>query len=386
MKKVFSGTGLTFERTEDGNSPQPQLTRARQSSATPPKSAGLQLSPYKGSEWNEFVHYMNILAVHFAQHPDYYTEARRVELGKQYISSELRGKLQSQIIDPESLTWLSFCTLLRQQLPQTGHEVERMQNARQKTAQCVTHFALWLSSLFTLGYNDRDVREILLKGALPEIISGLQRPPTPPRDYNTLVQELQEIENAIPWRARVLPSHKTMTVSNGDGQEVPVYFATEWKEYKQFRACLERYAERCRRPHDEAFMIAVGRKHLARAFLTRWDDHANRLQEVNWFAFCVFLVEQIPSQSPGRNYWKRSQRQNQPVDLFALELLRWAPGDLDVAHDRRKHLSDRVLKELHLEANRSLGIFDEFHMFVAHLRAYQDSLSVQQRPKRRRLA
>ncbi|KAJ6047168.1 uncharacterized protein N7446_012002 [Penicillium canescens] len=382
MRKFFSESGFGIERTRNASPSQPQTdpqpaslrtqlqaTPPYRIPATPPNSAGLQVGIYQGTGWTEYIHYINTLDAHFAQHPGYYTEARKVELGAQYISRKLMGELPGQTNHPESMTWLSFCTLLAQELPRNariGQTIGYIRGARQKRAQPVTHFALWLIQWapFTPKYSARDFGEFLLEGALPEIRCQVEKFYTVPRDYNTLVSYLQGIENAIPARARVISSRKKDIVLNGDSQVVPVYFARDWEEYKQFISRLQSCFEQRRSSDEEALMIDVGRKRLSRLLREGWDKRAADLKEINWFAFCVFLVEQIPSKGSKKRYWGITQRENQPVDIFALELLRWAPDDLGAAHDRRKHLSERVLEELRSEAIQSLKVFDEFHLHL----------------------
>ncbi|OQD73320.1 hypothetical protein PENANT_c211G01875 [Penicillium antarcticum] len=367
-----------------------QATPAHRIPATPPNSAGLQVGIYQGTGWTEYIHYINTLDAHFAQHPGYYTEVRKVKLGAQYISRKLKGELPGQTNHPESMTWLSFCTLLAQQFPRNariGQTMGCIRGARQKRAQSVTHFALWLIQWapITPTYSARDFGEFLLEGALPEIRCQVEKFYTVPRDYNTLVSYLQGIENALPARTRIISSRKKDIVLNGDSQVVPVYFARDWEEYKQFISRLQCCFEQRKSSNEEALMIDVGRKRLSRLLREGWDKRAADLKEINWFAFCVFLVEQIPSKGSKKRYWGITQRENQPVDIFALELLRWAPDDLGAAHDRRKHLSERVLEELRSEAIQSLKVFDEFHLFVAHLRQIQGSLLAHRPPKRRRV-
>ena len=98
---------------------------------------------------------------------------------------------------------------------------------------------------------------------------------------------------------------------------------------------------------DETRKIEIGRSNLPRVLCDKWDKYAASLGSPTWFVFCVFLVDQIPSD--GVEDFKHSdiyQWDNQSVCTFALELLRRTQGNSNAAHNRLRHLWDRVDPEI----------------------------------------
>lgn len=174
--------------------------------------------------------------------------------------------------------------------------------------------------------------------------------------------------------------------------ELPLYSARSWWEFKTFMSELQDRFDQCGNYCKEARKIEFGRKNLSRVLLEKLDEPAARLNTAPWFAFCVFLVDQIPSEGAGNfKYSNTYQRINQSVCILALELLRWAPDNFGAAHNRLRHLWDRVLTEIRSRAHKSWEDFDDFYVFAAYLQQSQDSFSIRkpgvdpsQQPPRKR--
>ncbi|CEJ62728.1 hypothetical protein PMG11_11219 [Penicillium brasilianum] len=154
-------------------------------------------------------------------------------------------------------------------------------------------------------------------------------------------------------------------------RELSFYSARSWWQYKTFMSQLQDHFDKHGYHCKESRKIEISRANLSRALLEKWVEYASRLKSVTWFAFCVFLVYQIPSGGAGNfKYSNTYRRSNQSVYAFALELLRWAPDNFGAKHN---HIWDRILSELRSRAHKTWKDFDEFHVFVAYLQQVQDS-------------
>jgi hypothetical protein len=257
----------------------------------------------------------------------------------------------------------------------------------------------------------------LLRGVLPDIRARAQKSNVQFSDYNSFVMYLQEVENSTPSRAKFLSKRNNSTASTNEllvslnmneaerkpkeisssesptqlrsqpecqlSREIPspgdlrLYSARSWRECKTFISKLQDYFDQYGSHFNEARKIEIGRDNLSRVLLGKWDEHAAHLKTATWFAFCVFLVDQIPSEGAGNfKYTNTYQRFNQSVCTFALELLRWAPPNFGATHNRLRHLWDRVLPEIRSRANTNWEDFDDFLAFVAYLQQVQDFLYI----------
>ncbi|KAJ5974863.1 hypothetical protein N7481_008570 [Penicillium waksmanii] len=390
--------------------------------ATPPIPPALEFGSYRGRRWAECVHYINTMEAHFARYPNYYTEARKVELGAKYISSVLMDKWHNHIIASGNTSWMLYCTFLAQQLSRYANHrqaLEGIASASQKIAQPVTHFALWLIQWapVTPDISSNEFMAYLLRGVLPDIRAHAQKSYVQFSDYNSFAMYLQEVENSTPSRAKFLAKRNNSTASTDEilvslnmneaerkpkeilssepptqlrsqfecrlSPEMPapgdlrLYSARSWRECKTFMSKLQDYFDQYGSHFNEARKIKIGRDNLSRVLLGKWDEHAAHLRTATWFAFCVFLVDQIPSEGAGNfKYTNTYQRVNQSVCTFALELLRWAPPNFGATHNRLRHLWDRVLPEIRSRANKNWEDFDDFLAFLAYLQQVQDSFSI----------
>ena len=427
-----------------------QYTTACRIPATPPNPPDLEFGTYRGRRWAECVYFINNLEAHFARFSKYYTEARKVELGAKYISPTLMNAWHDHIMIPGNMSWMSYCTFLAQQLSRYANHrqaIEGITSAFQKSAQPVTHLALWLIQWAPVApeVSSKELMAYLLRGVLPDIRFRAQKSYTEFSDYSSFAMYLQEVENSTPSRANFIAKRKNITVLNDElfvsratdeserkpkcilpsepptrptrrfedlsptesgsqskrrlspevpaPQGLPLYSARSWRECKGFMSKLQVYFDKFGDHCKEARKIEIGRENLSHVLLEKWDEHAARLRTATWFAFCVFLVDQIPSE--GAENFKYSnfyQRNSQSVCTFALELLRRAPDNFGAAHNRLRHLWDRVLPEIRSRARNTWKDFDNFHVFVAYLQQVQDSFSIRklgldssQLPARKRL-
>lgn len=419
-----------------------QPTHARRILATPSSLPDLDLhfGSYKGKAWTECVRYINTLEAHFARYPSYYTEARKVELGAKYIGRKLMTEWHHHIMTSGNTSWFSYCTFLVQQLSRWASHSQatyEIANASQRIGQPVTHFALWLIQWAPQApeVSSNEFMVYLLRGILPDIRARAQKSYTQFSDYTSFTAYLQEVENSIPARAKLITRQKNSTISNIElfvpmdidesdlkleegspsqlpthpaqrfevlpptdphnqskrrqspevltPRDLPLYSARSWRQCKTFMMQLQDYFDKhgnCK----ESRKIEIGRRNLSGPLLSKWDGHAACLKQVTWFAFCVFLVDQIPSEAPGNfNYSNIRQWPSQSVHTFALELLRWAPDNMGAAHNRLRHLWDRVLPGIRSRARKSWADFDEFHVFVAYLQQVEDSFSIRQQAANR---
>ncbi|KAJ5157924.1 uncharacterized protein N7482_009024 [Penicillium canariense] len=334
---------------------------------------------------------------------------------------------------PGDLSWISYCTFLAQQLSRYGNHKqthEGITRAFQKVAQPVTHFALWLIQWAPVApeVSSREFVASLLRGVLPDIRARAQKSYTQFSDYTSFAMYLQEVEISTPSRAKFLAKRNTIAVptderfvpmntnetrrqlkailpSEPPGQpawrvealspperysqfegrpspevpvprDLPLYSARSWSECKTFMSKLQDYFDKYPDHCNEARKLEIGRDNLSRTLLEKWDEHAARLRTATWLAFCVFLVDRLPSEGAGNfKYSNTYQGVNQSVCTFALEILRWAPANFGVTHSRLRHLWDRVLPEIRSSAHKNWDDFDEFHVFVAYLQHVQDSFS-----------
>jgi hypothetical protein len=370
-----------------------------------------------------------------------------VELGAKYIGHNLMNQWHDHIMRPGNTSWNSYCTFLAQQLSRWASREQAsfgITTAEQKTAQPVTHFAFWLIQWAPVlpEVSTKEFMVYLLRGVLPEIRDRTQKSYTQFSDYTLFTAYLQAVENSIPARAKVLGRRKNSTVSNDEHflptgnyernrkdippsqpptqpahqtralppteprsqleyrpspeappPDLPFYSARSWWQCKTFMSKLQDHFHKCGDHCKDSRKIEIARANLSRALLEIWDEYAARLKTVTWFAFCVFLVDQIPSEGAGNfKYSNTYQRPNQSVYTFALELLRRAPDNFGAKHNRLRHLWDRILPELRSRAHKTWKDFDEFHVFVAYLQQVQDPFSIRQQradhsylPPRKRL-
>ncbi|OKP12438.1 hypothetical protein PENSUB_1923 [Penicillium subrubescens] len=359
---------------------------------------------------------------------NYYTETRKVQLGGKYIGRSLKNRWDDFIKTPGNTTWNSYCTFLAQQLSRRATPQQArygITTARQKLAQPVTHFSLWLIQWAPVlpQVSTQSFMDYLLQGILPSIRDRIEMSSTQFSDYTSFTAYLQEVENIIPARAKIVRRRKQSAFSNDehlvctgtDGlksspkddimtqstrrtralppkelngqfkrrlssdeppQGLSVYSSRGWWEFKMFMSQLQHHLDK----HGERFSkpqkIKIAMTNLSAALLEKWNEHAARLKTVTWFAFCVFLVNQLPVERSGRTrYYTMYQWCDQSVSTFALELLRWAPDNLSPNQDHMQHLWNRVHLEIRSEARRTWRDFADFHVFVAYLQQVQDSFS-----------
>lgn len=404
---------------------------ASQNPTTPPNPLGLKLGSYLGRNWKECILHINTLESHFTKYPSHYTEARKVQLGARYIGHSLMHRWHEHTRRGNA-SWNSYCTFLAQQLSRRASREEAisgMKTAKQKFAQPVTHFALWLIQWAPVlpEVSAEQFMKYLLTGALDDIRVRASRSYAHFSDYFSYTAYLQEIENSIPARAKIcgrlkhctiptdghfvsvntneyhadtrdiLPGEYTQRATTLRPTEVrsqvarqlqpevplprglPVYSTRSWWLCKAFISQLQRHFDKYGDHCKEYRKVEIARDNLLPLLRDKWDVHATRLSTVTWFAFCVFLVDQIPSEGAG-NFRHPSiyQRHDQSVYTFALELLR---RNLDISapkDNRRRHLWDRVLPEIRYRARKTWEDFDDFHVFVAYLQQVQDSFSMPQ--------
>ncbi|KAJ6003748.1 hypothetical protein N7522_006440 [Penicillium canescens] len=225
-KQPFDANSHNPDNTADINPSQPQRithpalpsasiqpSPASRIPATPPYPRGLVFGSYQGRKWSECVHYINTLEAHFAEYPDYYTEARAVELGAEYISPALKTTSHDQLMKSGDMSWMSFCTFLAQQLSRDSNlrqAHDGIANASQKYAQPVTHFALWLIQWAPVDpeVSSKKFMETLLRGVLPGIRSGARKTCEQFSDYMSYAMYLQEVENSTPSRMGFIANWK----------------------------------------------------------------------------------------------------------------------------------------------------------------------------------
>ncbi|CEJ62729.1 hypothetical protein PMG11_11220 [Penicillium brasilianum] len=120
------------------------------------------------------------------------------------------------IMRPGNTTWNSYCTFLAQQPSRRASRQQAnfgITTAEQKIAQPVTHFAFWLIQWAPVlpEVSTNDFMVYLLRGVLPDIRSRAQKTYTQFSDYTLFTAYLQEVENSIPSRAKVLGRRKNST-------------------------------------------------------------------------------------------------------------------------------------------------------------------------------
>ena len=192
-------------------------------SAPTPRATTLPNPPdivgtYQGRRWADCVYYIYNLEVHFARYPNYYTEARKVELGAKYISPTLMDAWHHHKEASGTTTWMSYCTFLAQQLARGAtpeQAINGIKTATQKNAQPVTHFALWLIQWAPVVPHvcSKDFMAALLRGAHADIRASVQESNLRFSNYTSLVTYLQEVEDSIPSR-QFLSKRKNLDIEN----------------------------------------------------------------------------------------------------------------------------------------------------------------------------
>ncbi|OKP09903.1 hypothetical protein PENSUB_4709, partial [Penicillium subrubescens] len=158
-------------------------------------------------------------------------------------------------------------------------------------------------------------------GPLPEIRDRTQKSYTQFSDYALFTAYLQEVENSIPTRAKVLGRRKNCSVSNDehflptdnyehnqkdsppsqpptqpaqqtralppaeprskleyrpspDAPDLPFYSARSWRQCKTFMSKLQDHFHKCGDQCKDFRKIEIARANLSRALLERWDEYA----------------------------------------------------------------------------------------------------------------
>lgn len=209
-----SAGGLCIKGTSTARPTQvAQNLQSPSNNAAPPRP---DIPIYRGSSWEHLLKYLRKIEEHIANYPKYFTDARKVELAVPYLQYAAQDRWHEHIKKHGS-SWSSYRRFLAYELSR-NYDVAiahaQISEAKQKQAQPVSHFALWLIQWepHLPGLTNGEFMTYLHNGVLPAIRNRADKKPSGFLDFDSYVAYLQEVEKSIP--SRLNPTRK-IPLENG---------------------------------------------------------------------------------------------------------------------------------------------------------------------------
>lgn len=185
--------------TEPSNTP----TGPRRMSPVPPDPC---LAPCRAKNFTEVRKFLTLMESHFAEHPAYYNDDRKLNTAKRSLVPGIQAKWVAHAKQLRRVTWFDMCAFLA---GVGGHSCPRdtavklYHESTQRKYQTVTEFAIWLEQYTPcVSFKDHDHFRHLTDSILPSIRKRVGKKWMDYDDVPSLVAFLQEVENSTPGREK----------------------------------------------------------------------------------------------------------------------------------------------------------------------------------------
>ncbi|KAJ5307570.1 hypothetical protein N7476_008226 [Penicillium atrosanguineum] len=187
-------------RAEPSHTP----TGPRRMSPVPPEPC---LAPCRAKNFTEVRKFLTFMESHFAEHPAYYNDDRKLNAAKRSLVPLLQAKWVAHASKLRRVTWFDMCVFLAG----VGGEgcprdtaVKLYHESTQRKYQTVTEFAIWLEQYTPcVSFRDHDHFRHLVDTILPSVRNRVGKKWMDYDDISSLVAFLQEVENSTPGREKI---------------------------------------------------------------------------------------------------------------------------------------------------------------------------------------
>ncbi|KAJ5684507.1 uncharacterized protein N7477_000852 [Penicillium maclennaniae] len=186
--------------TEPSNTP----TGPRRMSPVAPDPC---LAPCRAKNFPEVRKFLTLMESHFAEHPAYYNDDRKVNTAKRSLVPALQAKWVAHAKQLRRVTWFDMCAFLAgvggQSCPKET-AIKLFHESTQRKYQTVTEFAIWLEQYTPcVSLSDYDRLCHLVDSILPSIRKRVGEKWMDYDDIPSFVAFLQEVEFSTPGREKV---------------------------------------------------------------------------------------------------------------------------------------------------------------------------------------
>ena len=190
----------------------PTYDRAASTAPTSTRRRGLSLEPeppfVKPSNAQNFFtcrEFIVDMENHFARHPHYYNDERKVALARRMVAPSLDADYRRFVdrrISEAPVTWFDFCVFMLNQAANSHKAPDAIQKylrSTQRPQQSIRDFALWLQQ-YAPHYQkgDKDDRKHLIERAHASLRDRARRPYNSYPDFASYVAYLEQVEKCSP--------------------------------------------------------------------------------------------------------------------------------------------------------------------------------------------